>query len=176
MVKLNDQQKKVLVIGIAILLIVIIGGGILLFGDFKKMEENNPTVDNQPVEEINPEQANNMYGTLTSECQGALVWNLAVGEKITIKNLADSNACHNDNYYSKMIGYTYNDVGVVLHVNVLKRSENNLYKIDNTFVSTYSDETINDSLDAGTTYEYVFVKVNNDYQLSSVNLMPIVSE
>ncbi len=174
MIKLNDLQKKVLIIGIAILLVVIIGGGILIFGNSKKLKENNPTVDNQPIEKINPEQAEDMYGTLTSECQGALVWNLAVGEKITIDNLADSNACHNDNYYSKMIGYTYNDVGVVLHVNVLKRVENNLYKIDDTFVSTYSDETINESLDFGTTYEYVFVKVNDVYQLNSVNLMPVV--
>ena len=174
MIKLNDLQKKVLIIGIAILLVVIIGGGILLFGNSKKLNESTPTVDNQPIEEINPEQAEDMYGTLTSECQGALVWNLAVGEKITIDNLADSNACHNDNYYSKMIGYTYNDVGLVLHVNVLKRVENNLYKIDDTFVSTYSDETINESLDFGTTYEYVFVKVNDVYQLNSVNLMPVV--
>ena len=103
MIKLNDLQKKVLIIGIAILLVVIIGGGILIFGNSKKLKENNPTVDNQPIEKINPEQAEDMYGTLTSECQGALVWNLAVGEKITIDNLADSNACHNDNYYSKMI-------------------------------------------------------------------------
>lgn len=115
-----------------------------------------------------------MYNTLTAECKGALVWNLTVGEIIEIDDLANTNACHNDNYYSKMIGYTYNDIGVVIHVNVLEKKENSLYKLDNTYVGEYNDETLDTFLDQGTTYEYVFEEQENGYQLVSVKLMEVV--
>lgn len=173
MTHLNRKQKKVLFIGIGILMVVIFVGGFLIFYSPIKKNLEEPILDNRPIEPVLPEQALDMYSTLTKECSGALVWNLAVGEKIEIDNLADTNACHNDNYYSKMVGYTYNDVGVVLHVNVLKRVENNLYKIDDTYVGVYDDTTINGMLDNGTTYEYVFEQLEDGYKLIQVNLMPV---
>ena len=174
MKQLNKRQKQVLFVGIFLLLVVIIGGGVLLFAKPKSEDNNDHILDNEPIQEVDPEEAINMYSTLTDECSGALVWDLGVGQTVTIDNLADTNACHTDNYYSKMIGYTYNDVGVVLHVNVLKRVENNLYKIDDTLVGTYDDATIDASLDNGTTYEYVFEKKDDQYQLVSVKLMEVI--
>ena len=171
--ELNKKQKKVLVGGIFLLLVVIIGGGILLFAK-PKNEPSDSILDNHPIEEVEPEEAENMYSTLINECSGALVWDLDVGEVIAIDNLASTNACHTDNYYSKMIGYTYNDIGVLLHVNVLKRIENNLFKIDDTFVGNYDDETIDAMLDNGTTYEYVFEQKDTGYQLISVKLMEVI--
>ena len=174
MKQLSKKQKQVLFVGIFLLLVVIIGGGILLFAKPKNEDPDDSILDNHPIEEVAPDQAEDMYSTLTSECSGALVWDLGVGETVTIDNLADTNACHTDNYYSKMIGYTYNDVGVVLHVNVLKRVENNLYKIDDTLVGPYDDAIIDASLDNGTTYEYVFEKKDDNYQLVSVKLMEVI--
>ena len=173
MVHLNKMQKKVLFVGIGILLVVTLVGGFLVF--FKPIKKNldDSILDNRPIEPVSPEQAVDMYSALTKECSGALVWNLAVGEKIEIDNLADTDACHTDNYYSKMIGYTYNDVGVVLHVNVLKRISNDLYKLDDTYVGTYDESTISSSLDNGTTYEYVFEQLEDGYKLIQVNLMPV---
>lgn len=75
---------------------------------------------------------------------------------------------------TKMIGYTYNDIGVVIHVNVLERKENSLYKLDNTYIGEYTAETIDASLEQGTTYEYVFENQENGYQLVSVKLMEVV--
>ena len=173
MTSLNNAQKKVIIIGVFVLLLVIIGGSFLLFYKPNETTEE-PLLDNETIKEIEPSEAEEMYDTLTEECQGALVWNLAVGEVIEINNLESMNACHNDNYYSKMIGYTYNDIGVVIHVNVLERKENSLYKLDNTYIGEYTAETIDVSLEQGTTYEYVFENQENGYQLVSVKLMEVV--
>lgn len=170
---LTKAQKKVLVVGIILVLFVIIGGGFLLFYKPDETTED-PLIDNEIIQEVDPNEAIEMYDTLTGECEGALVWNLAVGEVVQIDDLSSTNACHNEDYYSKMIGYTYNDVGVVIHVNVLHRQENSLYKLDNTYVGEYSEEGLNALLDQGTTYEYVFEERDNGYQLVSVNLMPVV--
>ena len=41
-------------------------------------------------------------------------------------------------------------------------------------MGTYDDATIDASLDNGTTYEYVFEKKDDQYQLVSVKLMEVI--
>ena len=72
-----------------------------------------------------------------------------------------------------MIGYTYNDLGVVLHVNVLKRTGNSVYKLDDTYVGEYDENNIDILLESGTTYEYTFVQKEEQYELTEVSLMPV---
>ena len=171
MTNLNPPKKIIVVV--SILLLIIIGGAVLLFHELERTPKDQ-ILDNEIIQKVEPEEAQNMYNILTAECKGALVWNLTVGEIIEIDDLSNTNACHNDNYYSKMIGYTYNDIGVVIHVNVLEKKENSLYKLDNTYVGEYNDETLDTFLDQGTTYEYVFEEQENGYQLVSVKLMEVV--
>lgn len=171
MTNLNPPKKIIVVV--SILLLIIIGGAVLLFHELERTPKDQ-ILDNEIIQKVEPEEAQNMYNTLTAECKGALVWNLTVGEIIEIDDLSNTNACHNDNYYSKMIGYTYNDIGVVIHVNVLEKKENSLYKLDNTYVGEYNDETLDIFLDQGTTYEYVFEEQEKGYQLVSVKLMEVV--
>ena len=171
MTNLNPPKKIIVVV--SILLLIIIGGAVLLFHELERTPKDQ-ILDNEIIQKVEPEEAQNMYNILTAECKGALVWNLTVGEIIEIDDLSNTNACHNDNYYSKMIGYTYNDIGVVIHVNVLEKKENSLYKLDNTYVGEYNDETLDIFLDQGTTYEYVFEEQEKGYQLVSVKLMEVV--
>ena len=171
MTNLNPPKKIIVVV--SILLLIIIGGVVLLFHELERTPKDQ-ILDNEIIQKVEPEEAQNMYNILTAECKGALVWNLTVGEIIEIDDLSNTNACHNDNYYSKMIGYTYNDIGVVIHVNVLEKKENSLYKLDNTYVGEYNDETLDIFLDQGTTYEYVFEEQEKGYQLVSVKLMEVV--
>ena len=86
MTSLNNVQKKVIIIGVFVLLLVIISGGFLLFYKPNETTEE-PLLDNEIIKEIEPLEAEEMYDTLTEECQGSLVWNLAVGEVIEINNL-----------------------------------------------------------------------------------------
>ena len=66
---------------------------------------------------------------------------------------------------------------VIIHVNVLKKDGSKLYKLDNTFVADYSEETLDDSLNFGTTYEYVYQNNGDTYKLIRVQLMaPIPDE
>ena len=69
MTSLNNAQKKVIIIGVFILLLVIIGGGFLLFYKPNETTEE-PLLDNETIKEIEPLEAEEMYDTLTEECQG----------------------------------------------------------------------------------------------------------
>lgn len=173
--KLEKKKLIVLGVGITIVLVVIIGGGFLLFGD---KEPNNPSDGDEitgNIPEVSPEKAEGMYGQLTEKCSGALIWDLKVGDKVEITDLNNTNACQNNNYYSKMIAYSYNDIGVTVYVNVLKNENGNLYRLDNTLVDVYSAETLSESLEKGTTYIYTYKEDGENYKLVQVELMePVI--
>lgn len=169
MTKFEKRKMTVIIIGIIILLVVVIGGGFLLFGKKDNYIISDPDIPN----EVSPEHALDIFNDLTKECSGAMVWNIKLGESVEIHNIEDyRNSCKTENYYSKMIGYTYdiND-NLVLHVNVLKKVNDNVYKLDDTFVGVYLEENINLLLDEGTTYIYTYHKNENAYQLFKVELM-----
>jgi len=176
--KLNMKQKKVLIVGVIVLLVVVVVGGVLVFQPKFDKPSNNPmTTDGTIVQEVSPDEAESMYATLTEKCSGALVWNMQVGDSIKIDNLENTNACQNDNYFSKMLGYSYSSEGVTVYVNVLKNVNNQLFKLDDTLVGAYESEKINESLDYGTTYIYTYQKQENDYKLLKVELMtPVPAE
>lgn len=162
-------MKKKGIVCVGVILIFIVGLFVLF-----SMSKNDLLAYEEP-EKVSPKQANEMYASLTKNCEGALIWGLKVGDKIEIKNLSDTSACKNDNYFSKMVAYSYNSIGVTLYVNVLKKEQDNLYKLDGTIVSKYHESTLKESLDKGTTYIYTFQKEKEKYKLVQVELMESVS-
>lgn len=175
MTKLEKRKMIVIVVGIAILLVVVIGGGFLIFGKKNDPEINNPDIPN----EVSPEEAENLYGNLTKDCSGALVWDISIGDSVVIENIEDyKTSCKTENFYSKMIGYSYDEYSnVILHVNVLKKVENNVYKLDDTMIGEYVEENISELLERGTTYVYTYNKDGEIYKLSKVELMePFIFE
>ncbi len=178
MKKLNPKQKILIGTILGILVIGIICTCVFLGKkEPQEKDNNNDMNDSQIVQDVSPDEATGMYDTLTEKCTGALVWNLELGQTIEIDNLENTNACQNDNHYSKMIGYTYDEQNnVVIHVNILKKVENSLYKLDNTLVGEFKEEELNNLLDQGTTYVYTYKKVGENYKLENVKLMDPVPE
>lgn len=173
---MKTNKKKLIVIICIAVLAAGIGAGVYLLVNSKNLEKandgSNTTSDTTPVTEVAPEEAESMYSGLVSDCSGALVWDLKEGDSVTIDNLGSTDACKNDNYYSKMIGYSYDDKGgVTVYVNVLKKEDNKLYKIDGTYVADYSEDTLSASLEKGTTYIYTYVKSGDIFKVASVQLM-----
>lgn len=161
---------------IAILLIATGLSTTLLLNSKNKSKQNdkqkNQITDNKIIQDVSPNKAEEMYDELTEKCTGVLIWDLKPGDEVTIDRLDNTNACKKDDHYSKMIGYTYDkDRNVIIHVNVLKKQENNLYKLDNTFIGEFNEEKLNDLLDYGTTYKYIYQKNKENYKLSKVELM-----
>lgn len=172
--KLNQKRIFLIIIAVIIVILIAILVGYFFLKDQKEENPNNePINSNEIIQEVEPEEAEGMYQELTQNCTGALVWNLEVGDKTAITDLSTTEACRNEDYYSKMIGYTYNDLGVVLHVNVLKRTGNSVYKLDDTYVGEYDENNIDTLLESGTTYEYTFVQKEDRYELTEVSLMPV---
>lgn len=159
----------VITVGIVLLILVIIGGGILVFG--KKDKEQ--TGDSQIPNQVSPEQVEEMFSSVTDNCTGALVWDIKLGETVDLGDVTDyTTSCKTDNYYSKMVGYTYDlSDNVILHVNVLKKVDNNAYKLDDTLIGEFAEDNLSDLLDAGTTYIYTYNKDGNSYKLAKVELM-----
>lgn len=169
MTKLEKRKMIVIIVGIFLLLVVIIGGGFLVFSKKDKPDVNEPDISN----EVSPDQALEIFGNLTKDCSGAMVWDIKLGESVEIENIEDyQNSCKTDNYYSKMVGYTYDENdSLILHVNVIKKVENNVYRLDDTLIGEYLEENIDVLLDEGTTYIYTYKKVNDSYQLTKVELL-----
>jgi len=168
MTKLEKRKLIAYIVGIVLLLIVIIGGGFLLFNKDKK----DPITDNDPVQNVTPDQAEEMYSELTTNCTGAMVWDLKLGDKVEIQDLSqNTNACKTNDHYSKMVGYYEIDNGVVIHVNVLKKQDDKLYKLDGTLVGVYEEASLDTLLDGGTTYSYTYMKDHDKYKLTQVELM-----
>lgn len=172
-------DKKI--IGLAVFGTVLILGGLggyTLLSSKDKGKTNDKVdsglTDNVVIQQVSTEKAESMYKELTEKCTGALVWNLKLGEEVEIKDLENSNACQNDGHYSKMIGYTYDkSSNVIIHVNVLKKENDQLFKLNGEKVADFSEEKLNDLLDYGTTYEYVYKKNGDNYKLSKVELMKL---
>lgn len=170
-----DKKRKIIlgVIGILIIISIILLIIFLLNTKKKINKIDNILNDGSVVQEVEPETATNMYTDLTKNCTGALVWNIKEGDSVNIDS-NDTSACKNDNYYSKMIGYSYSDEGVTIYVNVLKNVNGKLYKLDDTYVADYNSNTLNASLENGTTYIYTFEQNKDSYKLIKVALMPVV--
>lgn len=167
--KLEKRKMVVIVVGIVLLLVVIIGGGFLIF-----RKTDNPVISDPDIpNEVSPEQAEDIYSNLTKNCSGAMVWDLNLGDSVVIDNIEDYHtSCKTDNYYSKMVGYTYDENdNLILHVNVLKKVENKVYKLDDILIGEYVEENISDLLDNGTTYVYTYNKGADAYKLTKVELM-----
>lgn len=170
-------SKKKQAILLAILCIIIIMLGILISFLFFKpgSKENNGTDQSNNVVEnkVSTDEATEMYNNVTKDCSGALVFDLKEGDKVDIENINDySSACKTNDYYSKMIGYTYDkDGNVIIHVNVLKKVDNKLFDLNDNEVATFSEDTVKESLNKGTTYEYVYKEENDSYRLIEVKLM-----
>ncbi len=170
-------SKKKQAILLAILCIIIIMLGILISLLFFKPESkgNNGTDQSNNVVEnkVSTDEATEMYNNVTKDCSGALVFDLKEGDKVDIENINDySSACKTNDYYSKMIGYTYDKDGhVIIHVNVLKKVDNKLFDLNDNEVAPFSEDTVKESLNKGTTYEYVYKEENDSYRLIEVKLM-----
>ncbi len=173
---IKADNKKLYLLVIIIVVLIIFGGILFWIFTSKDSEKNDPITDNKEIQEVDPSEAEDMYKTLIQNCSGALVWNLEIGDEIQIDNLAQASTCQNDDHYSKMIGYTYDEDGnVIIHVNVLKRVDNQLFKIDDTLVGEYNENEINTLLEQGTTYQYFYKKDGDGYKLFKVDLMELAN-
>lgn len=151
--------------------------GILISLLFSKSEKRNNSAENEATNvienKVSADEATNMYNDITKDCTGALVFDLKEGEQVDIENINDyTNACKTNDYYSKMIGYTYDlDGNVVIHVNILKKINDKLYDLKDNEVAEFSENTVKESLNKGTTYEYIYKEETGSYRLIEVKLM-----
>ena len=151
--------------------------GILISLLFSKSEKRNNSAKNEATNvienKVSADEATNMYNDITKNCTGALVFDLKEGEQVDIENINDySSACKTNDYYSKMIGYTYDlDGNVVIHVNILKKINDKLYDLKDNEVAEFSENTVKESLNKGSTYEYIYKEENGSYRLIKVKLM-----
>lgn len=151
--------------------------GILISLLFSKSEKRNNSANNEATNvienKVSADEATNMYNDITKNCTGALVFDLKEGEQVDIENINDyTSACKTNDYYSKMIGYTYDlDGNVVIHVNILKKINDKLYDLKDNEVAEFSENTVKESLNKGTTYEYIYKEENGSYRLIKVKLM-----
>ena len=151
--------------------------GILISLLFSKSEKRNNSAKNEATNvienKVSADEATNMYNDITKNCTGALVFDLKEGEQVDIENINDyTSACKTNDYYSKMIGYTYDlDGNVVIHVNILKKINDKLYDLKDNEVAEFSENTVKESLNKGTTYEYIYKEENGSYRLIKVKLM-----
>ncbi len=171
-----DKKKMLILVGGVVLIVLVIVLMVVFVIRKPNQSNNHPEEsigDDHTIQSVEPDQAMDMYEETTKTCDGVLVWDLQVGDSVPINDMnAVSGACQKDHYYSKMIGYTYDlENNVIIHVNVLKNEEGKLYKLDHTFVDDYSEETLDTSLNFGTTYEYVYQKDGDAYKLIRVQLM-----
>ena len=167
--KLNNKVIWLIVVIVVILIVVFF---VWFFSKKEMIGNGDDVTDNTIIQEVSPSEADNMYQSLIQNCTGALVWDLKVGDEIQIDNLESMSACQNDNHYSKMIGYTYDESGnVIIHVNVLKNVNNQLYTMDDILVGDFSEDEIDQLLEQGTTYEYFYKKNGDGYKLFKVDLM-----
>lgn len=139
-----------------ILCLIIVMGGILISLLFSESEKRNNSAENEATNvienKVSADEATNMYNDITKDCTGALVFDLKEGEQVDIENINDyTSACKTNDYYSKMIGYTYD----------LKDNE----------VAEFSENTVKEPLNKGTTYECIYKEENGSYHLIEVKLM-----
>lgn len=174
---MNVFKKRIVLFSSLVIIIIasLFATTLLLNSKHKASNNDKPDSlisDNKIIQDVSPNKAEEMYDELTEKCTGVLIWDLKPGNEVTIDKLDNTNACKKDDHYSKMIGYTYDkDKNVIIHVNVLKKQESKLYKLDSTFVGEFKEENLSDLLDLGTTYKYTYQKNNNNYKLTKVELM-----
>ncbi len=178
--KMKDK-KTIIYMGCGVAIILFVGILVFVISPKKEMNPSSPNevLDNTPVQQVEPEQAIDIYNDMTNNCKGTLVWDLDPDEKVEIAGVDDlgGGACQKDNYYSKMIGYTYDlDGNLVIHANVLKNVDGELRKLDDTVVGSYSEESLDNSLNFGTTYEYIYKPDGKNYTLIEVKLMELPPE
>lgn len=175
MSKLTKQQITVIVGGVILLVLVVVIGAFFLFGN---KDEGGETTPPDPSEkyEIEPEVADQIYADFSAQCAGGYVWNLQVGDLLEIDSTSLASACQAENHYSKLVGYSYNDIGVTLYVSVLKNVNNSLYRIDDSLIGTYDENTLDSMLDQGTTYIYTFKETNGTYTPVQVEIMAMVTD
>ena len=172
--RLTKKTKAILGAILCIIIIMICVLVSLLFFKPEPRINNDNTQSNDITEnKVSSDEATEMYNLVTKDCSGALVFDLKEGEIVRIDNINDySNACKTNDYYSKMIGYTYDyDGNVIIHVNVLKKANNKLYDLNDNYVAEFSEDTVKESLNKGTTYEYVYKEENDNYRLIEIRLM-----
>lgn len=128
-------------------------------------EMNDSTADMTIVQNVLPDEAESIYMNFTNQCNGTYIWNISEGEEKNIMDLNMIESCSSENYYSKLFGYTYDEEqNLIFHVKVLKKVNNQLFQLNHTLVGDYLEGNINDLLDQGTSYEYVFQKEGNQYR------------
>lgn len=181
MEKILKNKKVMISLGCVLILVIVLGVGVFFFSnkdENKPGENNNPITDHDFTQDVTPEEAEGMYKDLVQDCTGALVFDLSVGDVVTLDGVPSSDSCKTDNHYSKLFGYTYDEDGnMIMHVKVLKREGDELYTLDGTSVGIYEEDKLTSLLDYGTTYVYTYQKIGDSYQLSKVEYArPVTNE
>ena len=168
---LNKKQKIALFAIAGVLVLVLIVG--IIFSLTGNNEEPPGELKGENIQEVSPETAEGMYSSLTENCSGAFVWDMQAGESIEINDLKNTSTCKKQDHYSKMVGFSYDEIGVSVYVNVLKAVNGELQNLDGVVIGAYDEATLQDMLDKGTTFVYSFKKVGEKYELAQVKKMEV---
>lgn len=84
-----------------------------------------------------------------------------------------SNCTNEINYISNLYGYSYNNDGLLVYVNVGILNNNKVYDLDNKELGTYTDseEELKKLLNKSKGYLYTYRKTGDNYYLESVELV-----
>lgn len=169
---LKKLDKKKLVIGAIILVVIIIAIilGIVFLG---KKKDNNSNDTGLNDSNITYEMVTDLYGEITKDCEGALVFNVEPDSSIDVTEDDFKTHCQKENHYTKLFGYTDSEDGAIVDVKVAKSENNQVYSLEGTLLGDYSEDTINDLLDKSSTYRYIYVKDNEGYKLSKLESLKV---
>ncbi len=88
------------------------------------------------------------------------------------KILREESPCLNKiNYISNLYGYSYNNDGLLVYVNVGIIKDNEIYDLFNKNLGKYNEEELKKILNKSQGYLYTYRKTNNNYYLESVELI-----
>lgn len=85
------------------------------------------------------------------------------------KIIRESSPCLNEvNYISNLYGYSYNNDGLLVYVNVGILKDNIIYDLDNKEIGIYNEEELKKILNKSQGYLYTYRKTSESYYLESV--------
>ena len=107
-----DLNKKQIVIGAIILVVVIIAIilGVVFFG---KKKDNNSNDTGLNDSNITYEMVTDLYGEITKDCEGALVFDVTPSSSIDVTEDDFKTHCQKENHYTKLFDYTDSEDGLL---------------------------------------------------------------
>ncbi len=160
------KNEKYAIVGIVIVVVLIVIC-ICIYAFSHKDADGDGVVESNG---ITTEEVESLYEILMQDCEGAITWDLSAGDAILVTDDMLHNACQNDNYYSKLFGFTDSETGAIMDVTVMKKVDDKAYKLDGTLIGDFVEEEMDELLNHGTTYRYSYTFHDGIYSLEQVEL------